>query len=29
MVLIRFWRSLTKKDNAKSATYEIKYFLLL
>ena len=25
MVLIRFWRSLTKKYNAKSARYEIKH----
>ena len=28
MVLIRFWRSLTKKDNVKSARYEIKYIFL-
>ena len=25
MVLIRFWRSLTKKDNVKSARYRMKY----
>ena len=29
MVLIRFWKSLTKKGNVKSAIYEIYYFFLL
>ena len=28
-VLIRFWRSLTKKDSFESAEYEIQFFLLL
>ena len=27
--MIRFWRSLTKKDNGKSARYEVYYFFLL
>ena len=26
MVLIRFWRSLTKKDRVKSSRYEISHF---
>ena len=29
MVLIRFWRSLTKKDNVKSARYDTRYITFL
>ena len=29
MVLIMFWRNLTKKDSGESAKYEIQFFLLL